>query len=201
MSGAPSRSRSRPGSPRLEECRRAGALNAMPKRRSSRSPIGHWHGTTRWLLTVSCQRHCCINPGVSAASTPILLVPRRAGLPMSEGLDSRSVAGFRPLRSHADDARGSGEAPRHLACFQRRRPPAGSRRRRYGLSGGGFGQDACGAGECLHAGHVNQIGPLVKQIRSCAARCAPTSYLPIAKPISCRGAYHPWMVHRARAAI
>jgi hypothetical protein len=50
-------------------------------------------------------------------------------------------------------------------------PPAGSRRR-PAFSGGGFGQDAWGAGDqCLHAGHANQIGPLVKRIRSCAARC------------------------------
>jgi hypothetical protein len=86
MSGAPSWSRSCPGSPRLEESRRelahlarafkaassrdagpAGSLNSMPKRRSSRSP-GHWHGT-HGILTISCQRHCCINPRMSAAST------------------------------------------------------------------------------------------------------------------------------------
>jgi hypothetical protein len=36
------------------------------KRSSARSPIGHWHDTPRWLVTMSCQRHCCINPGMSA---------------------------------------------------------------------------------------------------------------------------------------
>ena len=98
MSGAPSWSRSRPGSPRLEESRRelphltlackaassrdagpAGSLNSMPKRRSSQSP-GHWHGTHR-ILTMSCQRHCCINPRNVGRIHAILLVPRRAGLP------------------------------------------------------------------------------------------------------------------------
>jgi hypothetical protein len=97
MSGAPSWSRSRPGSPRLEESRRelahltgafeaassrdagpAGSLNSMPKRRSSQSP-GHWHGTHR-ILTMSCQRHCCINPRNVGRIHAILLVPRRAGL-------------------------------------------------------------------------------------------------------------------------
>jgi hypothetical protein len=33
------------------------------KRRSARSPIGHWHDTPRWLVTMSCQIHSCIKPG------------------------------------------------------------------------------------------------------------------------------------------
>ena len=111
MSGAPSWSRSRPGSPRLEESRRelahltrafkaassrdagpAGSLSSMPKRSSSQSP-GHWHGTHR-ILTMSCQRHCCITPAMSAASTQsswFLDAPDC----MSGRSDSRSVAGFR----------------------------------------------------------------------------------------------------------
>ena len=91
MAGAPSWSRSRPGSPRLEESRRelahltrafkaassrdagpAGSLNSMPKRRSSQSP-GHWHGTHR-ILTMSCQSHCCINPRDVGRIHAILLV-------------------------------------------------------------------------------------------------------------------------------
>ena len=58
-----------------------GSLNAMPKRRFSRSPIGHLHGTTRWLLTMSCQRHCSINPRSVDRIHAILLLRRRAGLP------------------------------------------------------------------------------------------------------------------------
>jgi hypothetical protein len=88
MSGAPSWSRSRPGSPRLEESRRelahltrafkaassrdagpAGSLNSMPKRRSSQSP-GHWHGTHR-ILTMSCHVRdiAASTPAMSAAAT------------------------------------------------------------------------------------------------------------------------------------
>ena len=49
--------------------------------------------------------------------------------------------------------------PRHLACLQRRRQPLDHVDVDMAFSGGGFGEDACGAGdECLHAGHPNQIG-------------------------------------------
>jgi NAD(P)-dependent dehydrogenase (short-subunit alcohol dehydrogenase family) len=90
MSGVPSRSRTRPGSPRLKEyCRRAGA----PDRGVWSSHFSRMRGADRLaerdaeetLFTIpnrtfawhdlmasdhACQRHCSINPpGVSAAST------------------------------------------------------------------------------------------------------------------------------------